>query len=46
MEIKELIQQYIEFKNECVENKIFDLEEILELFKIKLMVKGNLNSLN
>ncbi len=33
---KEFIQSWLKFKNECVENKIFEVMEIIRLFEIWL----------
>lgn len=33
---KQFIENYLEFKKECVDLQIMDLEEICKLYKIKL----------
>ena len=33
---KELILQYIEFKKDCIEQNIIDLDEIIKLFGVSL----------
>jgi len=35
MENKKLIQEYLKFKKDCVDEGMFILNEILRLFKIK-----------
>lgn len=36
MNNKEYIIKYLDFKKECIDNEIINLEEIFKLFKIKL----------
>ena len=41
MNNKEFVSEYIRFKEECVEQKIMDLEEIRETFRIKKELEKN-----
>ena len=41
MNNKEFISEYLKFKEECVEQKIINLEEIREIFKIKKELEKN-----
>ncbi len=36
MNNKELIQKYLEFKKECLELSIYNIEEIMKLFEVAL----------
>jgi len=34
MKSKELIKQYLEFKKDCIEANIIDIDEIIKLFEV------------
>ena len=39
---KELIKKYVAFKENCIAEGIFDVNEILDLFKIRELMKDEM----